>query len=375
MKKNLLLFSTLIIVLVVCSSFFITFKSPLYSSVPPADHTGAIGIYCTNCHAGVLNSGGGSVSVSGLPMGSYLAGSAYNFSITTIHGDSDRLRWGFSIAARNSAGAAVGTFSSTNPNAGLNGNELSHLNAVSTTSQGSYTYYNLQWTAPAVPGPNDANITFYYTGNAANDGGTAGGDFIYASTISNVVLPVTLSYFDATLLNKNAALLKWRTETEQNTDYFSIQKSDDGQQFTEISRKAAAGNSSTAITYSYTDPLRGLINSTADYRIETVDFDGRKKTSSIKKVIFGNDVFVANAYPNLIKTGTQTQLIFEVAKTQTVILQIFSEDGKLLMTKNIAANKGRNMYKMDVPKSWNKGLVIARFTANKKTQQVKMMIE
>lgn len=375
MKKNLLVFITLIISVVVFSSFIITYKSPLYSSVPPIGYTGTTpNQYCTACHGGAINSGGGSVTVSGLPLGSYTAGLSYDFSITTTHGTADRQRWGFSIAARNSAGAAVGTFSSTNPNAALNGNELSHNNAVSTGASSSFTYNNLKWTAPAVPGPNDANITFYYVANAGSGGGIAGG-FIYAGTINNVVLPVTLSYFDATVLNKNSAELKWRTETEQNTNYFSIQKSDDGRLFTEIARKAAAGNSSTAINYSYKDLLRGTINSSADYRIETIDFDGRKKTSPIKKVVFGNEVFVANAYPNLVKKGTQTQMVFEIAKSQTVMLQIFSADGKLLMTENIAAVKGRNMYRMDVPATWNKGLVIARFTSNEKTQKVKLMVE
>ncbi len=375
MKKNLFVYLTLIIALVAGSSFIISVKSPLYSSVPPINHTGAItGVNCTGCHAGTLNSGGGSVSVSGLPIGSYIAGAGYNFSLTTTHGAADRLRWGFSIAARNSAGAEVGTFSTTNPNAALNGNELSHNNAMSTVASASNTYSNLTWTAPTTPGPDDAVITFYYIGNAA-DGVGSSGDFIYSGTISNVVLPVTLSYFDATILNKNSAELKWRTETEQNTSYFSIQKSDDGQNFTEIAKKAATGNSNVGINYNYTDPLRGVMNSTADYRIEIVDIDGRKKVSPIKKVIFGNKQFVANAYPNVVKSGTQTQLVFEVANTQTVILQIFSADGKLLMTENVSAIKGRNIYKIDVPATWKKGLVIARFTANEKTQQIKMMVE
>jgi len=373
-KKNLLVAISLLMAVVLFSSFIIIVKSPLYSSVPPTDHTGAIGLYCTNCHAGTLNSGGGTVTVSGLPLGSYTAGAGYDFTLTTTHGLPDRTKWGFSIAARNSAGAQVGTFSSTNPNAALNGNEFSHNNAVSTANSSTYTYNNLKWTAPLTPGPDDASITFYYVANAASGGG-AGGDFIYAGTINNVVLPVTLSYFNATILNKKSAELKWRTETEQSTSYFSIQKSDDGRLFTEIARKAAAGNSNTGINYSYIDLLRGVINSSADYRIEIVDIDGRKKVSPIKKLMFGNSVFVANAYPNHVKAGNQTQLVFDAAKPQTIILQIFSSDGKLLFKENIAANKGRNIHKIDVPTTWIKGLVIARFTSNEKTQQVKMMIE
>jgi len=163
-------------------AFLSSFERLIYSSVPPEGHTGADGAYCTQCHnSNSLNSGGGNVTVTGLPANTYTAGASYNFSLTTLHGVANRVRWGFSIEARNSLGMAVGTFSTTNPNAGLNGSELSHKNAVSTGMQASFTYDNLTWTAPSNPSPDDEDITFYFTGNAANGGGT-GGDFIYAGT-------------------------------------------------------------------------------------------------------------------------------------------------------------------------------------------------
>ncbi len=159
-----------------------SFASLMHSLAPPQGYTGASGAYCTNCHQGnLLNNAGGAVSVNGLPANGYTAGTAYNFSITTTHAAADRKRWGFSIAARNSQNQDIGTFSSTNPNADNNGAELSHASAVVTTSQSSYTYDNLTWTAPANPGANDNSITFYYAANAASGSGSSG-DYIYAST-------------------------------------------------------------------------------------------------------------------------------------------------------------------------------------------------
>jgi Reeler domain len=178
-KKYFTITSTMLILVLGLSSF----ESLIHSLAPPAGYTGASGSYCTSCHQGnTLNNAGGMVQVNGLPDNGYTAGTVYTFSITTTHSAADRKRWGFSIAARNSQNQDVGTFSTTNLNAGNNGAELSHDNAVTTGSQSSYTYDNLTWTSPANPGASDKNITFYYAANAANGTGSSSGDYIYSGT-------------------------------------------------------------------------------------------------------------------------------------------------------------------------------------------------
>jgi hypothetical protein len=379
-QKNLLIVSILTISIAALSSSFVSFHHPLSSFVPPQTYTGALGYNCINCHAGnPLNNTGGSVVVSGLPTGSYTAGTQYNFSLTITHGTADRTRWGFSMAARNSAGVPVGTFSTVDPDpnvnhAAVNGDDFSHYAAQFTAAQSSYTFSGLRWTAPAVSGPNDLNITFYYVGNAADGTGNTLNDYIYTSTSASV-LPVTLSLFDASIFNKNSALLKWRTETEINTNYFSIEKSDDGQHFSEVARVPAAGNSTGARNYSYEDKGRGIVTTAANYRVTTVDVDGKKSSSAIKRVLFENDVkFIGNPFPSPVKAGNQTQFDITSEKKQTVILSVFSEQSKLLNVQNITVNKGRNVFKLDVPSTWPSGVVIASFTMDDKTQQVSFMV-
>lgn len=375
MRKNLPIALLLIVIATVFSSFIISYHRPLFSSVPPQNHTGATGSYCTDCHGGTLNSAGGSVSVTGLPIGSYKAGTAYNFSITSTHSAPDRMKWGFSIAARNSAGAVVGTFSTTNPNAAVNGNELSHNNAVATALQSSYTYNNLIWTAPATPGPDDVNITFYYVGNAANGNNASSGDFIYAGSISNIVLPVSFSYFDVTAINNNSTQLRWRTESEQNTDYFSIQKSDDGQHFSEIAKTAAAGNSSITKEYIFTDNTQTTTFRFAYYRIITVDFDGKKTYSSVKYVALPNgETYVRLQSPNPVRAGNTAQFDIESDAAQSVFINVVGLNGKQLITKNIKVNKGHNTFKLEIPALWGSGIVTIGFTMNKKAQQLRLLI-
>jgi hypothetical protein len=183
----------LLMVIMAIVSTLSSFTILIRSSQPPQGYTGADGAYCTQCHGGTLNSAGGLVAANGLPTNGYTPGTAYAFSITTTHASANRSRWGFSIAARNAGGQTVGTFSANNNNASINGTELSHLNAVSTAAQASYTYTNLTWNAPANPTANDQDITFYYVGLAGNGSGSSG-DFVYASSATSSLLSTTQTY-------------------------------------------------------------------------------------------------------------------------------------------------------------------------------------
>jgi hypothetical protein len=188
MIKNLRIIRVLALIVFSISLYVVTvsfYSDPavLFSSVPPQGRTGATGSYCTGCHQGnVRNASGGSVSISGLPSGSFVAGQKYNFSLTISHGAADRKKWGFSIIAVTNAGVPVGVFSSTNANAKNNGDELSHFNAVATSPNASFTYNNLAWTAPAAPTASEQTVHFYFAGNAADGSFSSSGDFIYSAT-------------------------------------------------------------------------------------------------------------------------------------------------------------------------------------------------
>lgn len=163
----------------------ISFFKPSSSYIPPQGYTGATTNTCRNCHSGnPLNNAGGGVALSGLPLSGYLPGNSYDLSLVINHINVDRRRWGFSILALNLANQSVGTFSTTNPNAGINGNELSHKGSVITASQSSYTYQGLTWKAPNDTSGNNRVIRFYYTGNAGDYNQSSSGDFIYTGILS-----------------------------------------------------------------------------------------------------------------------------------------------------------------------------------------------
>lgn len=93
------------------------------------------------------------------------------------------------------------------------------------------------------------------------------------------VLPVELASFNAQCRSNNLIELNWTTLTEINNDYFSIEKSKDGENWETIANVEGAGDSFSEkkYTYRYTDN----INSIVYYRLKQTDFNKDVKYSQI----------------------------------------------------------------------------------------------
>jgi hypothetical protein len=280
-----------------------------FSGQAPSGYTGEFGNNCSSCHSSfAVNSGGGGVTVTGIPAGSYTAGQSYPISVTISHGASDRTRWGFALAARNTFGETIGTFISTNPNAALIGDaEIGHQSAVVTAASSSYTYTNFSWVAPLNPTPNDFNLSFFVVGNAANNNGASSGDYIKTSVINRIytTIPVVLSKFVGSMGKNFTVVLEWETAQEQNSDVFVIERSTDGQNFVAIDRVPAAGNSALPRRYQYTDKAPPVsLNARSLYRLKQLDKDGRSAYSaSVAVQLKAPATFMEAPVPGIVSRG------------------------------------------------------------------------
>ncbi len=139
-------------------------------------------------------------------------------------------------------------------------------------------------------------------------------------------LPIKLQSFEVIKQN-NKAVIIWVTSTEQNSNYFEIQKSTDGINFSSVGNVHAAGNSSTLINYSFSDPtiLKGVFY----YRLKQVDKDGKYEYSVIKKISF-NELASINIYPNPAKNFVV--ITFPETNTEKSIIGLYNVEGKLIKT-------------------------------------------
>lgn len=97
-----------------------------------------------------------------------------------------------------------------------------------------------------------------------------------------VPLPMKLISFDAHVINENTVQLDWITAMESNNDYFEVQHSHDGLEWTVVSKMKGAGNSTSATQYAATDnnPYMGHTY----YRLLQADLDGKTTYSEIKLI-------------------------------------------------------------------------------------------
>ena len=142
----------------------------------------------------------------------------------------------------------------------------------------------------AAPVPNGGFVYFRITSQDA-PGDTASGSrdefAIDNIVLSNFILPVQLINFEvsATLPGN---LLTWTTATELNNDYFEVQRSTDGKNWTTLAEVSGNGTTETESHYEFLD--RTASTGLNYYRLQQFDYDGASEihpTISVRTVAKG----------------------------------------------------------------------------------------
>ena len=95
----------------------------------------------------------------------------------------------------------------------------------------------------------------------------------------SVVLAVELTSFEGVQNDDNSITIQWTTASEEDNDYFDLERSYDLQNWETIGSEKGAGNSTTSVSYAMRD-LPELSN-VVYYRLKQVDFDGKVNYSKI----------------------------------------------------------------------------------------------
>ncbi len=179
---------------------------------------------------------------------------------------------------------------------------------------------------------------------------------------NNGLLPITLTNFTATPIN-NQVQLSWATATEFNSDYFKINKSTNGEQFTTIGT-IKSNNSNTGGNYTFYDNTPTL--GTSYYTLTNTDFDGAQQTSNIVAIQF---LGVQKEYSCYNYNNTlQIQALNQTVLTQ---INIYSPMGQLL--KTIPLNNTSTL-NVDVGKL-AKGMYYAQINTQNSTSTERFVVE
>jgi hypothetical protein len=155
-------------------------------------------------------------------------------------------------------------------------------------------------------------------------------------------LPVVLTEFTAVRAGR-AALLSWRTATEQSNSYFAVEGSADGRTFKRIGLVAGAGTSMVAHTYQYSDTtMTRVAPDTVYYRLQQVDANGRVTYSPVRilstgvvalNTRLGSGLPALQLYPN----PAQTHELVVVEGSAGTRVHVLNVRGQLVASTIVAA--------------------------------------
>lgn len=182
------------------------------------------------------------------------------------------------------------------------------------------------------------------------------------------VLPVTLLYFKTIKNDAKSVTLKWATSAEINNDYFTIERSVNGKDWTEVARINGAGNSSQIINYSYTDSK--VLSGTSYYRLKQTDFNGEYEYFESKAVIMdAKGKLNLDIFPNPAKENTVIKLTtLSVSKATAKVLNI---NGQTVVNETTIDGNSLEINTSVLPK----GLYIVEIVQDENIIRKKLIVE
>lgn len=194
-----------------------------------------------------------------------------------------------------------------------------------------------EWTNTTVSLPvsanNNANVRIAFMW--VNNGDGTGSDPSFAvndvRALYLTLLPIELISFSAIRIDKEKVKLNWITESETNNDFFTVEKSNDGEKFIPILNKDGSGNSNQILNYVDYDFKAN--DEFVFYRLKQTDFNGEFSYSNTIKM--SNEGFSADdlvLYPNPAKDEVSILLSDNYENMNLVLMDI---QGRLVREMNI----------------------------------------
>jgi len=166
-------------------------------------------------------------------------------------------------------------------------------------------------------------------------------------------LPIQLLNFNAQYnTTANVTNLNWATASESNNNYFTVERTLDGINYTTVDSVKGAGNSTQTLYYTGIDehPVKGVDY----YRLKQTDYDGNESFSNVVAVTINADGKAnLTLIPNPVSSETDISFVSPIIGN--ALLDIYDYTGRLIKTQQIATNVGNNTVPLDVS-NYNNGV-------------------
>jgi hypothetical protein len=159
-----------------------------------------------------------------------------------------------------------------------------------------------------------------------------------------LVLPVELIEFYG-YHRTGSNHLHWRTATEINSDYFTVERAGADFNFEAIGTIAAAGITSIEQHYEFKDDKP--TESTHYYRLRQVDYNGQSETYNIISISKDDSELIVRApYPNPL-TGEDLNLELSIQRQQLITIKVYDTTGREVIRKSSQLARGAHQIQLD----------------------------
>jgi hypothetical protein len=194
---------------------------------------------------------------------------------------------------------------------------------------------------------------------------------IGSTNLAVTPLPVELTSFTGSYENPVVAL-NWKTASELNNNYFTLERSASGVQFEEVAKIPGSGTTSEAHQYAYVDP--SPFPKETYYRLKQTDFDSNFEYSKIIRVETGKEPKrKLSIYPNP-SDGNIIHFTYGDTPFQLNQIEIISQQNVTLVSHTQEATSGTD-FSYQLSRPLPPGMYIVRVKFNNKLESIKLVVK
>lgn len=171
-----------------------------------------------------------------------------------------------------------------------------------------------------------------------------------------VILPVKLQSFSATTVNQSTRL-SWTVQEENSMHSYVVQRSDDGNAWSEINTVYAVNNPGYNSYYVYDrDRKDGIVY----YRLRLTDRKGRISYSGVVQA--GNNNYTGLTVRGATLVNNNLSLLINSPAADAYSLRLYSMQGQLVAQKQFTVTAGTNQLNADLPLAGPDALYVVTIT-------------
>ncbi|WP_276485811.1 SBBP repeat-containing protein [Paraflavitalea pollutisoli] len=200
----------------------------------------------------------------------------------------------------------------------------------------------------------------------------SGSDIYLAQFSMMTMLPIKLESFTA-VQQPSQVVTRWTVSSQVNNDYFTLERSADGSQFTALGRIAGCVDCQTRMDYQFIDkqPLTGW----SYYRLKQTDLDGRSSYSQIVRVNYSATNGQLAVYPTVTDNAYTLSYNNTSNKNQSGTIRVINTAGTVVHQVKVVLKPGRNTVSMTLAKLGSGIYYTSLFISNTSSVQTATVIK